>query len=225
MSLEPFAFPGGIPLVGSVVSGTESVYTPLYRLLEQLGAGRKSTSALSRSSKYSGKPGRPCIVMRQNEDLEPLFPDICVMATFEGADPSELTSLHQDFIIPVSSSLSSSSSSCSSSSGASDDVEATEIIISPPVDGGDGHKQWIVAFPYMASNPVKPRRRTTSTGNQTSIVSPSSVDMLFEFSWNRANDWQRRAKQDPGLIHRTFREVQVRPSPCSFEWHRSEKAF
>lgn len=190
--------------MGSVVSGTESVYTPLYHLLEQLGAGRKSTSALSRSSRRSGKPGRPCIVMRQNHDEDHLFPDICVMATFGGTHPSALTSLHRDLIIPVSPSPPPPSSSPEDSHG----MEQTEIHISPPVEGGDGHQQWVVAFPYMASNPVKPRR-LASVGEHTSQVSPESISLLFELSRYHVNDWQSKAQEDPHLIHRTFEEVQV----------------
>lgn len=190
------------------MTGTESVYTPLYRLLEQLGAGRKSTSALSRCSRHSGKRGRPCIVMEDNANEDYLFPDICIMATFEGAHPSELTSLHRDFIVPVSSSSSPSSSS-SSSSVNSDTTEEDEIFISPPVEGGDGHRSWIVAFPYTASNPVKPRPRVASADGRTSLVSPESLDFLSEISETRLNIWQKKARRDPQLIRQVFGEVQV----------------
>ncbi|EIM82943.1 uncharacterized protein STEHIDRAFT_160556 [Stereum hirsutum FP-91666 SS1] len=207
MSLDSNSFPGGVPQIGSVVSGTESVYTPLYRLLEQLGAGRKSTSALSRSSRYSGKAGRPCIVMEQNDYEDRLFPQICIMATFEGAHPSELTALHRDFIVPVSSS--SSSSHSSSSSDASHDIDENEILLSPPVEGGNGHRQWIVAFPYMASNPVKPRRRMEAAGGHTSFASPESIALLYRIANRRMNVWQARSQRDSKLIHRTFEEVQA----------------
>ncbi|EIM82941.1 uncharacterized protein STEHIDRAFT_171074 [Stereum hirsutum FP-91666 SS1] len=209
MSLESASFDNGIPLVGSVVTGTESVYTPLYRLLEQLGAGRKSTSALSRCSRHSGKRGRPCIVMEDNANEDHLFPDICIMATFEGAHPSELTSLHRDFIVPVSSSSSPSFSSSSSSSENSDTTEEDEIFISPPVEGGDGHRQWIVAFPYTASNPVKPRPRVASADGRASLVSPESLDLLSEISESRLNIWQKKARRDPQLIRQVLGEVQA----------------
>lgn len=187
------------PLTGLVFYSNASIYTPLDHLLitSNSGSGSMSQTPSARdATQRVGKPNRPSIIMRVLDDRldsSRMTVLVCLMATFDGVDPAELSSMHQHFIVPVFPNL-------------GHPQYGGNTVIVPNVSHEEWRSnQWVVACPYRIS--ISRRKLDRCRTGQS--FSRKAMSQLNDICRQRYNKWTTMAKTDESFVSRNIADLEV----------------